>query len=514
MTPSQPYDTWRVLASAVLAWLLVVTALEFSYVAADPDLWGHIYFGADHWSTGTLRRSDPYSFTAAGLPWINHEWLAELIFFLIYDWLGDAGLLFGKLLLGLAVVFTTWRLALRRTFHPLTAAAVFSAAVFTMKPGFMIRPQLFSFLLFSLELALLQASRPGKRHWMAGLPIIMALWVNLHGGFLMGGLIVALFILTESAAGLRKGCRWDAAVLWGWGFAGALATLVNPYGIGLHRFVLYTLSLPRSITEWAPVCLLSTEYLAFKMLFVSVCISLWRRRRDILSWESLALIIIGAASFLQQRHMVFFAILAAPFLVDVLSDEFGRRVWPRIRPWVSPLAVSLIASVFVIFAAGYAFKTLDRYRQCEFRIVVDPEFYPVQAMSFLKVNQFRGNLLVDFDWGEYAIWHLYPDCKVSIDGRFRTVYPQNVIDDQFLGGNDVLGWHRTLAKYPADILLVRQQPFFQQLIHEKGQWVYIYSDPLSIVFVRELPHNKDLISRLKNGELRYRDLDHHTYFPG
>ena len=76
----------------------------FSFITADPDLWGHIKFGEDLWLNGKLVRFDPYSFTAYGQPWINHEWLTELIFYCIYFYLGDSGLLFGKLAIGIGVV--------------------------------------------------------------------------------------------------------------------------------------------------------------------------------------------------------------------------------------------------------------------------------------------------------------------------------------------------------------------------------------------------------------------------
>jgi len=505
----------RLIFWAALTWILAIAALEFSYVTADPDLWGHIYFGADHWYTGELRCSDPYSFTAKGLTWINHEWLAELIFFIIYNNLEDAGLLLGKLLLGLTVVSILWRMAVRQVIDPLVAAAVFTAAVFAMKPGFMIRPQLFSFLLFTVELAIFHAYRQSKRTWMAGLPVVMTLWANLHGGFLMGGLLAAIFIFTESTTALRIGDRQQALTLWGWGLAGALATLLNPYGIGLHRFLVYTLSLPRSITEWAPVRLPGLEFAGFKILVFLSLAALWIRRRKFLSdWEALAVTAIGIAAMHQQRHMVFFGIIAAPFLVDVFSRRLQRLARDNSKLKLSPMAVALTSMAFFVAAGGYAYKAVDRYQQSGFKIIVNPKEYPLQAMAFLKANDFKGNLLVSFNWGEYAIWHLYPKCRVSIDGRFRTVYPQSVIDDHFLKGDDAEGWRRTLSKYPADILLVPQQPFFQNLVKENGPWVYVYSDSLSIVFVRDLPHNRIMIDRIKQGRMQYSGLDWKPYFPG
>jgi hypothetical protein len=200
--------------------------------------------------------------------------------------------------------------------------------------------------------------------------------------------------------------------------------------------------------------------------------------------------------------------------VDVFSQRLQCFIRANPKFKLSSLAMVLIGVVFFVAAGGYVFKTVERYHRCGLKIIVNPEEYPLQAMAFLKANEFQGNLLVSFNWGEFAIWHLYPKCKVSIDGRFRTVYPQNVIDDHFIKGNDADGWQRTLSKYPADILLVPQQPFFQNLIQEKGPWVYVYSDSLSIIFVRDMPHNRIMIDRIKQGIMQYSGLDWKPYFPG
>lgn len=515
MTRSETSHSCLLLGLAALTWTLAVAALEFSYVTADADLWGHIYFGADHWQTGKLRETDSYSFTANGQPWINHEWLAELIFYLVYHIFGDAGLLLGKLLLGLTVVLMVWRMSTRQAFNPLVGAAVFTVVVFTMKPGFMIRPQLFSFLLFTVELAIFHEYRRGKHSWMAGLPVLMGLWPNLHGGFLLGGLLAGFFIFTESVGALRRGNKQQALTLWGWGLAGALATLLNPYGIGLHRFLIYTLLLPRSITEWAPVPFQGFEYAGFKILCTLSLAALWMRRRNfLLDWEALTITAVGFAAMRQQRHMVFFGIITAPFLVEIFSCRLQCFVRNNSKLKISTMTVALISTAFFVVSGVYAFKAVERYQRCGLKIIVNPEEYPLQAMAFLKANDFKGNLLVSFNWGEYAIWQLYPQCRVSIDGRFRTVYPQSVIDDHFLKGDDADGWRRTLSKYPADILLVPQQPFFQNLIKEKGPWVYVYSDSLSMVFVRDLPHNRMMIDRIKQGLMKYSGLDWKPYFPG
>ena len=103
---------------------------------------------------------------------------------------------------------------------------------------------------------------------------------------------------------------------------------------------------------------------------------------------------------------------------------------------------------------GYQiYFTSCKYVQAKCNIIVDPTKYPVSAVHFLKENGVKGDLLLPFDWGEYAIWKLHPDCRVSIDGRFRTVYPEKVLADHFSAAVDETKFLELVEKYPADIIL-------------------------------------------------------------
>ena len=186
MNPNTTSDQTRWLS--LTAWIAAIGAAicYFSFVTADPDLWGHVKFGEALWEAGALVRTDPYSFTASGHPWINHEWLAELIFYFIYRCFGDAGLLFGKLAIGIAIVLILGRLCAYRKHNAIVFAVVMMVAIMVISPGFMIRPQVFSFLLFAVYLFVLHLYFTQQKNRLFLLPCLMLFWVNLHGGFLMG----------------------------------------------------------------------------------------------------------------------------------------------------------------------------------------------------------------------------------------------------------------------------------------------------------------------------------------
>ena len=138
----------------VLMVLLVVSSgiYFFSFITADPDLWGHIKFGGDIWVSKSIPRVDIYSYTAYGKEWINHEWLSELLMYGVYNTFGSSGLLVCKLLIGLAIIFILSRISRYRSKDYLAYGIVYSIAVFIMSPGFMTRPQVLTFLFTAIYL--------------------------------------------------------------------------------------------------------------------------------------------------------------------------------------------------------------------------------------------------------------------------------------------------------------------------------------------------------------------------
>jgi hypothetical protein len=301
--------------------------------------------------------------------------------------------------------------------------------------------------------------------------------------------------------------------LWIWLLATSLATLVNPYGYRLLVFLYQTLSLPRAITEWASVELWSLSDLRFKLMALLFLAMLITHIRRVEKWESAAITAILFAAFRHQRHTPFFAMASAPFLVHWLSEtgEPLKKRLPQIK--LSPGAVVSMAAAFFVLAAYQLYNGVYPYLAGEGQIIVSPGKYPIGAVRFLKSNGAEGNIMLPFTWGEYAIWHLYPDCKVSIDGRFRTVYPESVIRDHFIHKDDAAGWKRLMSKYPADIILARQSRFFHDLIGSTKEWIYAYSDRTAIVFLRNNRRNANIINRLQDGTINRIKEPLSPYFP-
>ena len=496
------------LHSAQARWLSIMAQLAvigaaicyFSFVTADPDLWGHIKFGEDLWESKSFSRTDPYSFTAYGHPWINHEWLSELVFYFIYVYLGDSGLLFGKLGIGLVVVLLIRKLCAYRKHDAIIYAMIMIPAIIIISPGFMIRPQVFSFLFFALYLYLLHLYFIQRKNLLFFLPCLMFFWVNLHGGFLMGLALLFTVVAWKSLSRFvfnDKDSRLGS--LWFWFFMTSIATLFNPYGYQLLIFLFKTLSLPRQIGEWNPIRLFDLSYLHFKIMALLFFVIFLTQPRHREGWEVSAIGMVLIASVFHQRHSPFFGIIIAPHLVhrlSILTEDIQSR-YPRLV--LTGISKNILLIVLGVLAGYQVYCGFSKYMLANCRIIVDPNSYPIAAVEYLKKNNVTGHLLLPMEWGEYAIWKLHPDCKVSIDGRFRTVYPESVIQNHFVPEYDDVGWKNLIEKYPADILLTRQTSFFQNLIENGESWVYTYSDPTAIVFLRNDEKNNEVLQRFKSG---------------
>jgi len=486
----------------------------FSFITADTDLWGHVKFGKDMWNAMAFQRVDIYSYTAFGAEWINHEWLSELIMYFGYDIFGSPGLLIGKLLVGFSIVYLLSKISFHRTCEPLVYGMIFVLSVFVMCPGFMIRPQILTFLFAAYFMYSFHLYLERGKNLLWSLPIIMVIWVNCHGGFLIGAGMFPVAVCCEylTCRVKNKDTRHLRRMIF-WLILTELAVLINPYGYHLLSFLYDTLSVPRGVSEWNPVGVFDLSYLRFKLLALLFISSFFIRNKERRYWEAGIIIIAMFYAFMHQRHTPVFAIVAAPYLtenVSILVQKTG--VFKRIKTFLC----HVLLSVFLLLLISYQIASAgNKYIKAEWNIIVDPTEYPVAAVHFIRENGIKGDILIPFEWGEYAIWKLYPDCKISIDGRFRTVYPVEVLRDHFEAIDDESKLKDLMEKYPPDIILGRQNLLYQRLIATEKRWVYVYSDPTSIVFVREGGSQGHILNKFQRKELTYpsKDTGPSFYFP-
>lgn len=240
-----------------VVYLLLAIAVVNVFTFADSDLWGHIRFGQAMLKAGHMIEADPYSYSAPGHLWRNHEWLSEVIFALVYNSGGVFGLELLKLCCSAAMMlFLALALAETEALGQIQGAVVMLTAP-AIATYMQMRPQLFTFTLLAalLWLLALDSYRRAGRLWLAA--PIMALWANFHGGYIAGLGALGIYAAVASIEAIRENRDWRrVAHLSLIVVASLLATLLNPFGIGAWYAVGHALTNPLTrsvINDWRPL---------------------------------------------------------------------------------------------------------------------------------------------------------------------------------------------------------------------------------------------------------------------
>jgi hypothetical protein len=272
------------------------------------------------------------------------------------------------------------------------------------------------------------------------------------------------------------------------GFAGlvavavacALALLLNPYGATLLSFLLRTATVPRpEITEWAPLEMTSLPGVLCLVLVGIGLVGLAFSRRRRSPEAVLTLFATILLTFMSNRH---YPLLALTLIVaggEHVADVWGRFTPAPKLPRVARgglAAASLLAALLLVGLA------LHRWR-C---ITINSQYFPfpAQVVALLKQSGFRGNLSVPFAWGEYALWHLGPGAKVSIDGRRETVYSDEVYRETLDFERGAGAWDALLKSSTTDLVLTQLGSPTANLMSRTEGWLPLYNDTFCVLFIR------------------------------
>ena len=492
------------LPRAFVVCVICLAVFQFSENTADPDLWGHVLYGEHLLHTGHLDRTDPYSWSAPGHEWINHEILAEAAMALSFRALGGTGLLLLKIAAGLATFFIALSIATRRMNEKmrLAAWALGALAVVEISFGFAARPQIFTALALAMELWILREIHRGKWNRALALPPLFALWINTHGGVLAGMIVlVAAAAATTSVAILKRvsprfiasrceGQSTPGTGLWLWLFAvlSALALLANPYGFELIRWLVGSvLWLRPEISEWNPA-LPGWDHAAFFFCVALAAAALLFSRRPWQLWEIAVTALLAAMALRSVRNTPLFCIAALAFVPPHLADVLDRfRVHFRRLTELGrhPTGQRVFAGLLLLASASSIAATLLLHKERAWTMEVPRQQYPVAAVQFIQQHDLHGNLLVFFDWGEMCLWEL-PDSRVSIDGRLDTCYPSDVIAAhwKFYNAEPFDGAALDLSR--ADFALLPSKLAGALALTKQGGWQAIYFDNLAVVLVKNV----------------------------
>jgi len=470
---------------------IILFALLFALAARipiDTDTWWHIRSGQYTLSQGMIY-TDPFSFSKAGEPWINHSWGAQIILNMVWQVGGNFGLSVYVAALATAGMYMVYRMSsgsvYLRAFALVIGAA--TAAVFWSP-----RPQMLSFFLSTVILYLLFLHKRRKidRLWL--IPVIMGIWGNLHAGFSIGFIFLFGSIAGEILGHILN-LNGEYIVPWAGVRKLILVTLVsvaalviNPYGLQMLAVPFQTLSigaLQNFIQEWNSPNFHERQTWPFVFLLLGLLGAVGASKKR-LDWTDFVLV-SGTAfmGLLAGRNIAVFAVVATPILTEHLDSILTERGWViqpmrRVTPRMARLNVILVAVVLL----GSLLKVL---------LVLDTktvtqaqeDYLPVKVTAHLAAERPAGPMFNSYNWGGYMMYYL-PNEKVFVDGRTDLYGDEFLSNDYLKTATGAPGWRDTLDRYGINLVAVEASSGLARNLREEPGWTLNYEDKMAVVFVR------------------------------
>jgi hypothetical protein len=497
----------------LIAFILVLTA---SLPLSDPDYFWHLKAGEYIVANRALPAGDVFSFTRFGNPWVLHEWLFEVVLFAAFAMLGPLGVKLLTALFAAAALGVTFTLARRIGQSPAVALILVICAGIAFVGAFAPRPQLVTYLCFTLFLSILLRYKyfaTGRSLFV--LPLLMVVWVNAHGGFVIGIALTCLFTAAEwlnywfgpahDRAQKQRLVRLTLVAA-----ATALASLVNPEFIGhwLYPFQVLGMEANQWIQEWK-----SPDFHDFgPKIYLLLCGLL------VLSYiyatpkaDITELLIPGFFlfnGFISVRHIPLAVLTVLPFIALALSRGCtaacaARWQGSRLgRGYASSVAsgkqlgqaegilnwIVLIALVILLTLAQPLLRANEMRRT---------ERLPVRAADYVIANRIQGNMFNAYNHGGYLIYRLAPERKVVIDGRVDVYGDKFFLDyrSMYLGKAN---WREKFDKLAIDFAIIDNDAAIRQLLLADRSFKEVYRDKQHSVLLRTIPRQPALLSKSGN----------------
>ncbi len=483
--------------------LLVFTPLSVRLLGNAGIGW-HIRTGQNILASHAIPNVDSFSSTMNGKPWLAWEWLYDVKVGGLDSAFGLNGVVWFTALVIAAVFGAMFQFLVRRGTNLLAALVLVLLAISASTIHFLARPHVLSWLFTLVWFWILASTERGsmagdglRSRWLWVLPASMLLWVNVHGGFLLGFVLIAIFWLGSMWTWLSSSenriedslakiaARKRVRVLTSVGLISALASLVNPYGWKLHAHVYSYLSnrfLIDHIDEFqspnfhgiAQKCFLA-------LLLLSVAALIARGRKLPLSHILVVLFAVYAGLYASRNipiSAILLGMVIGPLLPSIgVAESFSQRmlaVETRMRGHLWPLAA--IAFTFALAANGGRIGS-RQWMDAHF----DPQRMPVQAVDYLRSQDVTAPILAPDYWGGYLIYRLYPQAQVVVDDR------HDLYGEQFLRSYLKLlhaeeGWEEFLREHPASYIVVPRKSPLATVLMESPGWKKAYADDVAFVF--------------------------------
>jgi len=476
----------------------------------------HIRNGQLMLQTHSITRVDPFSATMSGQPWFAWEWMYDVLIAAIHQVLGLNGVVFYTAAIMAATFVLLFYLAVRRggslpiTFFLLVLSLGASAI------HFLARPHVLSWLFTVIWFELLDSAASGgagseKSHRLFFLPVLMLLWVNLHGGFLLGFALLAAYLLGGAIQHFTG--REQRQELGPWlkrlslvTVLSLLASFVNPYGIKLHLHIYRYLSdrfLMNRVTEFQSPDFHGVAQQCFAVLLLVTIAALASARRKLMPAQLLVILLAAYSGLYAARSLPASSMLLTLMIAPLLSETVAQASEnDGIAPWLRVLFSRLHSFgmrmqrmelqfqghlwLVIVFALGlWACMHGGKIGSTQWiNAYFDDKRFPVEAAEVLAQRDIREPIFCPDQWGGYLIYRLYPQTKVLVDDR-HDLYGDAFFKDYLKVVFVQPDWKKVLDERQVNWIVVQKNSSLGTILAQTSGWKLIHEDGTAVLFQRE-----------------------------
>ena len=475
----------------------------------------HISNGQLMLQTHSITRVDPFSATMSGQPWYAWEWLYDVLIAVIHHVFGLNGVVFYSAAIMAATFVLVFHLAMRRggslpiTFFLLVLSMGASAI------HFLARPHVLSWLLTVIWFELLDSTAseaaPGRERKIFWLPVLMLLWVNLHGGFLLGFALLGVYLIGGGIEYFTCRERRDAIGRWltrlGQVTAlSLLASFINPYGFKLHIHIYRYLSdrfLMNRVSEFLSPDFHGVAQQCFAVLLLVTIAALASARRKPQPAHLLVILLAAYSGLYASRNLPVSSMLLTLMVAPLLSETVAKAGEDaEIAAWLRALLSRMHSFgirmeklevrfqghlwLVMVFVLGL-WACLHGGRLGSTQLLnayFDDKRFPVEAAQVIADRDIREPIFCPDQWGGYLIYRLYPQTKVLVDDR------HDLYGDQFF--KDYLKvvfvqpeWNKVLDERHVNWILVQKNSSLGTILEQTPPWKLVHEDGTAVLFHRE-----------------------------
>lgn len=472
-----------------LALFLLIFIYSVSANAFDYDLWARLIAGMGVIDGGHVLTQDFLSYTPVHT-WWDHEWGAGVIFYAFLKYFGAYSLIILQALMFFGIFFTASKVIKLRTeetpYNILFYFFAFMSLVTNLNQP--IRCHMFSFLLFTVFVYILERVRKGSNKLLFLIPVIILFWNNIHGGVVSGLGLLFMYAVGEFLN--KKPFKKYLITL----LISCAVMFINPWGFDYIKFLLMANTMPRpDIVEWwgifSPFHMF--RHLEFKALFLTLLcaegIYLFKQIKTFgkefyQKADKTKYIIILATAYLAITHvklMPFFTISALCFIYEDFYELIKNIKFPAFK--------DKLVYALIFLSAIFTFATKD------LKIPVGMERYPIKEVEFVKQNNLKGKILVNFGYGSYVSYKLYPNNLIYMDGRYEEVYPDYMVPiiKQFFLVTPT--WKTVFEYFPPDIMIIENTYPVYEVLKKSKEWKVVYEGENFGVFLPSKLADKNFV---------------------